>query len=922
MTRNARDRFVGRAAEREVLGERLRVAAGGAGQVVLVAGEPGVGKTRLAEETVADARSLGMATAWGRSTKEAGSPPYWPFRQLARTLGDAGELSFVDDSEARERFRLFESVTDYLGAAAGPSGLLVVLDDIQWADPASAGLLTHLAMGIGGTRLMVLATYRDTETHDALRTALATLAREPLVTRIRLTGLTEPEVARQLAGVTGWAVPDSVAAAVCRRTRGNPFFVGELGRLLADSREHGQLPDGVRDAVRDRLARLSQPCQQVLATAAVLGSEVDAPALAFATGLGIEEVLTALDEAAAAGIVDGDRFTHDLIRESARLEVATARRLVLHQRMAEHLMDRADAGTRTAEIAFHLLESLPAGDADLAASWAERAAAQAMTQLAWEEADELYGRALATGARLTPAQRCRLLLAQVDARVRAYDMDGARRSLTTAADLARREGDAETIARAVLTMEGVTDFLWDPTGRALCEEALAGIDEADSALRARLLALLVSADAWRSSIDLDAASAEALAMAERVGDRRAIVEALRARQMARSGAGGATDRLALGDRMLQVGQDDDSALWGHLWRFDALAQLGEIDRAEAELEPIVIISDRLRSPLARWHACRSRAAIAAVRGRFAEAIEIGLQSKALATGAGHEGALFPSVGFLMGVRALTGDLDAIPADLVEWHTTNVAKASTKALFALWELMLGDREKAERLYRALPSFDTMPAFMMLSSLTGTAELAAEFSDRTTAADIHRRLAPYADLFACGGAGVVAITGSVRLGLGLAAATLGRLDEAVRWLRECAEINERAGVPPWTTTARYHLAAVLARRKRPGDLDEAAALAASAAAVADKLGMAPLRRRAQELSDSLTGSGGPAKLTRRERQIAELVSQGLTNRQIAAAAHIGERTVETHVQHVLGKLGFTNRSQIAAWVVGGQLGTEAP
>jgi hypothetical protein len=102
----------------------------------------------------------------------------------------------------------------------------------------------------------VLATYRDTEAGDSLRAALAELAREPSVTRIRLTGLTEDEVAAQLAGVTGWAVPDSVAAAVCRRTQGNPFFVGELGRLLTDGRD-GELPDGVRDAVRGRLARLS-----------------------------------------------------------------------------------------------------------------------------------------------------------------------------------------------------------------------------------------------------------------------------------------------------------------------------------------------------------------------------------------------------------------------------------------------------------------------------------------------------------------------------------------------------------------------------------------------------------------------------------------------------------------------------------------
>jgi predicted ATPase len=170
-----------------------------------------------------------------------------------------------------------------------------------------------------------------------IRSPLASLTPESSVSRLRLAGLTESEVAMQLADVAGFAVPESVAAAVCRRTRGNPFFVGELGRVLADSAD-GQLPDGVRDAVRSRLARLSPGCRAVMSSAAVLGSEVDPVAVAASTRLDLRLVLTALDEAAAAGIVTGGdlRFTHDLIREAARLDVATVDRLTLHQRMAEH----------------------------------------------------------------------------------------------------------------------------------------------------------------------------------------------------------------------------------------------------------------------------------------------------------------------------------------------------------------------------------------------------------------------------------------------------------------------------------------------------------------------------------------------------------------------------------------------------------
>jgi len=201
--------------------------------------------------------------------------------------------------------------------------------------------------------------------------------------------------------------------------------------------------------------------------------------------------------------------------------------------------------------------------------------------------------------------------------------------------------------------------------------------------------------------------------------------------------------------------------------------------------------------------------------------------------------------------------------------------------------------------------------LLPYLAGWAELADAFDDRTIAATVYQRLLPYADLFVCSGAGALGVTGSARLPLGIAAGTTGRLDDAVRHLRAAAQVNDRAGLPPFAAHARYQLARHLARRRRPGDREEAAALATSAAAVAERLGMEPLRRAAGELGATLAGQpAGP--LTRREREIAVLVSQGLTNRQIAAAAHISERTAENHVQHILGKLGFATRAQIAAWV----------
>ncbi len=252
--------FVGRAGEVDLLRARLDQTRTGHGRLVLVTGEPGIGKTSLVQRLAADA---GMPVGWGRASDDLGSPPYWIFRQLARSLGRPFPMGGTDGS-AEARFAAFEAFAEDLREAATPHGLLVVLDDLQWADAASLALLVHLARDLARAPLMIVVTYRDTETtgRDALTTALAALAREPVLTRIRLVGLSEAEVAEQLAHVRG-EVPADVAALVSRRSGGNPFFVTELARLVGIAGD--ALPDGVVDTVRARLARLSEPCRELVA---------------------------------------------------------------------------------------------------------------------------------------------------------------------------------------------------------------------------------------------------------------------------------------------------------------------------------------------------------------------------------------------------------------------------------------------------------------------------------------------------------------------------------------------------------------------------------------------------------------------------------------------------------------------------------
>ncbi|MPY99814.1 MAG: AAA family ATPase [Actinophytocola sp.] len=928
---------MGREHECDRLRAALTAARGGKGRVLLVAGEPGIGKTRLAEEAVLIAASLGMGTAWGRAVDDEGSQPFWPFRQLVRSLaagsGDPWPRLAASQPEpspalselrAQERFRIFEAVTAHLVAAAGDAGLLLVLDDLQWADASSSQLLVHLVRATGRAPVAVVGTYRDTETggREALRQALGELAREPSVTRLRLAGLTESEVAEQLASVTGAPVPAEFAGAVSRRSKGNPFFVGELAEAVPHAGGGNlamALPDAVRDAVRGRLAELGERTRMVVTTAAILGTAVDVAALGHVTGLAPEDVLAALDEAAAAGVLHAERweFGHDLVRDTARAEASRSVRLDAHRRMAEHLGGLSDAGTRSAELAHHWLESLPLGDPAQAVAWAERAAREASDQCAWDEAAELYGRAAETAD--DPARRCELLIACATTRLHAYQMTAARDAVVEAARLARRLGDGTLLARAALVMEGMNDLTWSADERALCEEALALLSTADSPLRARLLAQL-SADRLMSEYHAPGVSAcagelsrSALAMAERLGDRVALRSALHARQIACSGPDGVRERLALGDRFVAFGvadRDDVAEMWGRLWRFDALMQLGDLDGAESVLAPLTAVVDRLRLPLASWHLLRCHGAVAFARGRLQAARSYGDQALALAERGGHLGGLLPSQGFLTLLGTLTGFTDENASRVLDgWEHVR----PVYSMMALVHWYVGREDEARRAYAMSPPIAELPGFLLMPAAAGLIELAEAFEDRVLLDHAFRALTPYAALFCCGGAGVIATTGSAHGPLGVAAAALGRLDDGVRHLREAIEVNERVGAPPFAALARYDLARTLARRARPGDRDEAAALTAlaTATATARELGMAPLLDRVERLAADLAGTT-PGPLTRREREIADLVAQGLTNRQIAAIAHISERTAENHVQHILTKLGLSSRTQIATWV----------
>jgi DNA-binding CsgD family transcriptional regulator len=410
-------------------------------------------------------------------------------------------------------------------------------------------------------------------------------------------------------------------------------------------------------------------------------------------------------------------------------------------------------------------------------------------------------------------------------------------------------------------------------------------------------------------------------MADRLDDGQVLRSALRSRQMARSGPDGVAERLQLGNRMLALGLadgDDDTTLWGRLWRFDALAMLGRLDEAESELGPMLALIGRLQRPLAHWHYLRSKAAMDLARGRFDGAIAASQESLSLVQDRVHDALPGVSVIVLTVIAGLTGRDELVSEQMLEVFARDAPRFVSALLAAHW-LRRGDRERARRDYAAIPASD-IPVPALLPVASAIVELTTEFGPSATAEHAVAALRRYPDLFVTGGAGAIVVSGSVRTRLGIAAAAARRPDDAVRELRLGIAADDQAGTPPFAALARFELGAVLASRRRPGDVEEASALAASVAATAGQLGMAPLRARADALSASLRGDR-PGPLTRREREVAAHVAQGLTNKQIAALMHISERTAESHVQHILGKLGLANRTHIATWARDG-LGTDRP
>jgi DNA-binding CsgD family transcriptional regulator len=952
-----RAELVGREAELAVHADSLAAALDGLPQVVVCEGEAGIGKTRLAQELVGVAERRGVLWVWGSAAETSGAPPFWPWCQVLRALAGRVDLQALAgqhrlDAElariapdvvsaeppaagsgsAEDRFRQFDAVARLLREVCQQAPLLVVLDDAHWADEASLLLLHHVTRVLTDERLLVVVNVRDTERGDDA--VIARIGREPVTRRIQLRGLAPAAIRRQLASVLGREVDEREVLEAEALTGGNPFFVGEVALAIADRRQGSHAPlatSNLQGAIAARLRRLSPDCVRLLEAAAIVGRSFSVAVVASMLAQPVVGCLALVDEARAARLVEADgepggyRFVHALVRDVIEHALGTADRVRLHRSAADAIeRHHGPPGPPVFELARHWAVAAVIGERARAAGWIRRAAEEAMRRLAYEETARLFRQTLDIGgAELDGQERCRLLLAAGTAAHLSADLGGRLNACLEAAEVARALGRPDLLAEAALVMEPVGRPGFDLATRRLCEEAAAALDSEPGSLRARVTARLAESFAYLREIDRAwPASEHALALAEQSGDPLAVAAALRARQLVCSGPDGLEDRARLADRMLELGRQTrqaDVEVWARLWQIDASFERGDLGRVASEIDALARCVREIQGPRERFEVLRCQAALAQAQARFLDARRLADEAFAVMAPSGHPGpyAVRAAITNLVGRHVGQDDASVAANNLVgaseEIHESFGLIGRLSYAHAV--VTAGRPEAAAEVYRSLGpvnGWGPLPHLVLFSYAFGIA-VAVPLGLSADLDALYDRLDPFRGHHVVSGAGAVAYFGPVELWLGIAAHHLGRVDAAVTDLERAAQACQHNGAVGFEVEADVELAAVLARRHRPDDTDRARSLATRAANQAATLGMSPFVDRTKGLRAQLSAvESEPLRLTRRELEVAELVGQGLTNREIARRLVLSERTAQNHVQHILTKLGLANRSQVAVWV----------
>ena len=819
-------RLIGRESVLAAASSVLDDARHGAGQFLMISGEAGIGKTAMLAALVSQAGPAPLVLR-GLCWEGDGAPPYWPWSQVlqasglpAADLGEAGWLlqraSGSDEpmsaaAAVDAQFRLFEAVARCLGRLAAGRPVLVVLDDLQWADEPSLRLLGFLARALAAEPIALLGAYRDTEASPELR-KIAGQAQQ-----LALAGLTQDgvgELARELAGTP---LPPQVTAQLWERSGGNPFFVRELIRLLlAQGSWHQpvQIPASVAETLGRRLARLSTECVRLLEWAAIAGRDIDVGLLADGAAAGHEPAaLSLLEEAREAGVIAGTslpRFTHDLYREAIIEGLSSTARTAINLSVGRALQARSGPAAR---VAAHLLAAGPPARQD-ALDYSLLAAREATARLGHEDACAYYLRALdiISGRGTSGAgERIEILLELAAAHERTGRSDLAAQRFGQAADASRAAGDAVGLARAALGTQtlGYRSGAQNAELLDLLREASRRLEEAGGplALWSRVLAaqartLRHGSDRLPGAEDTQAAQ-RAAQLAAAANDPSALATAKLAVHDAMWVPGTAAARLPVIAEMLDAAQasgDDDLAAQARLLRAAALLELGD-PAGRDELLGYITLAANLGHARGRWGALTRQATFAQLAGRAGESARLGERALELGLAIGEPdaaGCFFTSRTALAAFGVDEPSIDMDPADPL-WPMFPVFRA--------WPFAA--RGEAAAAAAALGDFSVLDITMWtgLEALAAAAVVFAVAGSDAQRSWVYERLRPYAGTHVVVG-GCASYHAAVDHHLGALAASLGDTVAAEAHFRAALAMHERLGAAGWARLSEQALTGLLA------------------------------------------------------------------------------------------------------------------
>jgi DNA-binding SARP family transcriptional activator/DNA-binding CsgD family transcriptional regulator/tetratricopeptide (TPR) repeat protein len=941
--------LVGRGPELAHLRGRLGHAAAGHGGAAVLVGEPGAGKTTLAEAAVVLATAAGVTAAWGRCLDAASTPAYWPWSQLLRALPDGPSVQAArqrldgdvasDAEDSVRQFRAYQAVAAALGEVAARAPLLAVVDDLHAADDASLALLQLLAGDLHRMAALFLFTVRDTERSDPLDQALGELLRHPGAERLAVGAFEPADVAALVERLTAEPPRTGVVAALVDRTGGNPFYTTELVRLISSEHRRQPLtagnvrardvPSGIRDVLLRRVSRLPDDTQSLLMVAAVTGRELQPDLLEHVTGVDAEHLLLGLEPAIAAGLVTtaetgwGFRFRHPLIQESLYVSVGRVERARLHARVAAALEDISPGSTAdVVQLAHHYLSAGPVGDPAKAVTYAREAGARAVRQGAWQDAARHLEQALAAISPAVPdadAIRCDVLVELGQARRSGGLIREAHRAFEQSISLADRIGDEDRMLAVAVAL--AAPQLWgpdeygeiDPRLITLLERQLDRIADSDPARRVRILAALATELYFDETAHRGLRYAsEALDIARRLGQPDELGIAVSAFLWAAELTDNWPELRAVLNEMLRGdGPDFTPQVQAILVGYQLMDRIrvGELGRFDAEfaqawrLATDVLHSPELQAQLRLMRGCRYLVCGDLERGFGL--LELGFQFLL------DLGTIWREpVRFIMECcqMLLTGTLadhaEQIAARLAEPEHPSIPRLAAPAA-ALGFTQRGDFERARQI--ASQWFVPPPrSYTWMQPVAYWAQVAAPLGVPDPGW-LYDQLAPCAGELAivgvagdCGGA-----VDSLLAGLAL---RLGRLEDAADHAQAGLALDTRVGSQIWINRTNDLINRIDAARAHARSRDQITAAAHG--------GTIPAARPAQAAT-----AGDAFELSARELEVARLVADGLSNPAIASALFISVPTVKTHVSHILAKLGLESRVQLASWVAGHDLGPAA-